>query len=713
MDQKDQTLPEFDLEDILKEFGSAASGESPVAEDPEVPAALAVLPPEEAAEAIAGEAPEPPAEEAAEATQPAESEPAREDPPVPEETPEAPAETAEPAQKPASRVTGDTIRLDSLAGVVGHTDAVNEAAPEAASDPSATQALPHVSETMGECVPPPIPFRSPRARLRELKRKLVAGPEKRYYELAELGLGKVQVAILLNLIIVLICAGATAMYACGIVPANRIRLTVFSQVLAMLVSALLGSNCLLEGATDLFKARFTLNSMLVFSFLACCADAVFCLMELRVPCCAAFCLAVTMSLWNRYQERNTEMGQMDTLRKAVRLDSVVKVDGFYEGRAGLIRGEGQVEHFMDHYAAPTGPEKVQRWFAFISFLLCIGIAAAAGVLHGSVSLAVQIFSTSLLVAVPASFFVALSRPMGVLERRLHMVGTVLCGWQGVKGLCGKAAFPLSDTDVFPVGSTKLNGVKFYGDRKPDQIIEYAYALISQGGGGLEPVFAQLLKSRGGIKYKAESFRDHGNGGIGGEVRGESVILGTPNFLQEMGVDIPEGSMVSQAVYCAIDGQLCAVFAISYAKMKSAAAGLVTLCGYRKLTPVVTCGDFMVTESFLRSKFGINTRRIAFPDKDLRAELAQRRAEPDRIALALTTHDGLAPTAYAVTGARALRTASVLGLVIHMMGGTLGMLIMLLLAYLGSAELLTPVNVLLYQLVWMLPGLLVTEWTRTV
>ena len=37
----------------------------------------------------------------------------------------------------------------------------------------------------------------------------------------------------------------------------------------------------------------------------------------------------------------------------------------------------------------------------------------------------------------------------------------------------------------------------------------------------------------------------------------------------------------------------------------------------------------------------------------------------------------------------------------------------MLAYLGSAELLTPVNVLLYQLVWLVPGLLITEWTRTV
>ena len=32
---------------------------------------------------------------------------------------------------------------------------------------------------------------------------------------------------------------------------------------------------------------------------------------------------------------------------------------------------------------------------------------------------------------------------------------------------------------------------------------------------------------------------------------------------------------------------------------------------------------------------------------------------------------------------------------------------------GNTELLTPTNILLYQLIWAIPGLLVTEWTRVV
>ena len=338
--------------------------------------------------------------------------------------------------------------------------------------------------------------------------------------------------------------------------------------------------------------------------------------------------------------------------------------------------------------------------------------AEAGLLHG-VSLGLQILSTSLLVAVPASFFVSASRPMSVLERRLHSLGTVLCCWRGVKALSARAAFPLDDQDIFPLGSVKLNGVKFYGDRDPATTVSYAASLMHVNGGGLQPIFKQLLESRNGPRYPVQNFQAYENGGVGGEILGETVLMGSQQFLQEMGVEIPAGTMVNQAVYVAINGQFSGLFAITYSRMKYSAAGLTTICAYKGLTPVITADDFMLTGSFLKEKFGVSTRRMAFPTRQDKAYLASRVPEEDTLVLALTTHDGLAPAAYAVTGARALKTACNLGMTIHVIGGILGILVMAALAVLGAVELLTPLNILLYQLVWMVPGLLVTEWTRAI
>ena len=552
----------------------------------------------------------------------------------------------------------------------------------------------------------------PRAKLRELKRKLVAGPEKRYYALSELGTGKLQIAIAVNVVLVLLCTFGAVLFATGLVPANRMRLLIYSQVLAMLISGLLGLNQILDGFAEIGHGRFSVNTMLGLTFLACLADAFFCLKDQRVPCCCAFCLEMTFALGARNQRRNTEMGQMDTLRKASHLHSLVSVPDYYQGEPGFLRGEGQLEDFWDTYQAPSGPEKLQSFYAFFSFLICIAIAVVAGMLHG-VSMAVQIFATSLLVAVPASFFIALTRPTAILERRLHMVGAVFCGWKGVKALCSKAAFPLNDSDLFPQGATKLNGVKFYSDRDPDMIVSYTSSLILEAGGGLVPIFQQLMNSRGVVANPVMNFRLYEGGGIGGEVCGESVLMGGISFLQSMGVNIPEGSMVNQAVYAAIDGQLCAVVAISYAKMRSAAAGMVTLCGYRKLSPIFIGKDFILTESFLRSKFEIKTKRLLFPSGDERMALSQKEPDPALPTLALSTRPDLISYAYTVTGARALRSSCRAGVILHLIGGILGLLIMAALAITGSTELLTPMNILLYQLVWIVPGFLITEWARHV
>ena len=146
------------------------------------------------------------------------------------------------------------------------------------------------------------------------------------------------------------------------------------------------------------------------------------------------------------------------------------------------------------------------------------------------------------------------------------------------------------------------------------MVSYTASLIFAAGGGLVPLFRNLLASRDGTEYPVENFRDYEQGGIGGEVNGEPVLLGTLDFLEDLGVEIPQGTMVNQAIYVSIDGQLSAVIAISYAKMRSASAGLVSLCGCRKLKTLLLAGDFMMTDSFIRDKFSIRTRRLILPPK---------------------------------------------------------------------------------------------------
>ena len=558
-------------------------------------------------------------------------------------------------------------------------------------------------------IPEPVIHR-PKSRLRELRQKLVNGPERRYYALSEQGVGKLQAALIFNGILMLLSIAFTTVCTLKGLPTDRLRLVVFAQFLTMLLSALLGCYRLVDGVTDMIHLRFTPNSLLVVTFFVCCVDGVMCLQQLRMSVCAAFSLQMTMAIWASYNRRNTEMGQMDTLRRATNLNGLACVPEDYEGMMGFRICRGEVEHFMDNYQALTTPDKVLNWFCLAVSVVSLAIGILGAVLHG-ITTGVQLCCASLLVGMPATGFLATVRPLEVLEKRLHKLGTVLCGWQAVRAVRCKIAVPLNDKDLFPAGSVKLNGVKFYGDRKPDLVVTYTAALIGANGGALVGVFEQLRDSRGGKACLVENLRIY-HGGVGGEIGEDRILVGTLQFMQEMGVNVDKGTRVSQAVYTAIEGDLCGVFAVAYGKSKSSAAGVRTLCGSRSLVPVMTTKDFMITESLIRSKFMVSTKRVVFPDRATSVDICARREPEGATVVALTTKEGLAPMAFAITGARTLGNAMHLGVMLHMLGGIVGLIIMAALAYIGAAELLSPLNILLYQLIWMIPGFLVTEWTRT-
>ena len=756
MGEKNQ--PEFTLEDILKEFGSEplepTPAEPPARQDePSAPAqpeepVWEFLPRQE----FAGDAPEdaPQAPEDPEEAPSETQEMPAEDPQIFDELPnEEPDEsrfaepevqtwapTEDPTDAPESdMLEEDTIRLDTrkiLAAIGEQPDdetqvfspveeaPVEEAPEQPAADtipegaePFGTDWEPEYEQPIGEYTPPePIVFR-PRSQLRDLKRKLVAGPERRYYALAEQGLGKLQISIFLSVIVVLLGSVSVGLYHFGMIPQERMRLLVFGEIFAMLFAALLASNCLLNGIVSLFKGKFTLDTLLVASFLVCMADGYFCLRQVRVPFCAAFCLQACMSLWAESQRRSTEMGQMDTLRKATQLKQVAKAPGCYGDDPGFYVTAGEPEDFMDTYQQPSGGDRLVRIYALTVFLVTAAIAGFTGFTRG-LSDAMQVWSACILAAAPATIFICQSRPMAVLERRLHRLGAVLCGWQGIKACAGAAAVPLTDGDLFPTGSMKINGVKFYTNREPDQVIAYAAALIHCSGNCLSPLFEELLDQRSGHHYDVENFRSYEAGGMGGELDGESVLVGTLPFLKDMGVETPEGARVNQAVYLSIDGELCAVFALAFGKLKGVSAGLGTLCSYRGLTPVLSSDNFLLSEGFLRAKFNVNTRRMAFPSLQERQKVASWTPAPTQsIPCALLTQDSLAASAFSITGARAYHTASMLGAIVHIFGGILGVVIVAALALAAGGSLLTPANLLLFELIWAVPGLLITEWTRNI
>ncbi len=625
---------------------------------------------------------------------------------------------------PLGKPLGDTVRLDGTGrkpGPISDTKPLPDmdadvrihhstARPKKrTTEPFSKKWEPEYDAPVGEYTArEPIAF-PPKNRLQLLREKLEKGPQQRYLALSRTGLGRMQAELFLNLFLFLASAATALLYYR--VDGQRLQMMILGQILLLFSSALVGGRLLLEGLRQLTNRRFTLDTLLLFSFLVCCADGLLCIKTRHLPFGCVFSLQMLMAQWAKYQQRQTEMSQLDTLRRASDLTAVVKTPGFYKNQPAYHTVEGHPEDFMDHYRQPSGPEKTLSRFALIAVAAGAVLGLSCMILQDAAT-GIRVYAAALLAAMPASVFVSIQRPAAVLEKRMHKLGTVLCGWRGLQNIEKQGYYPLHHEDLFPENHVKLNGVRFYGDRNLNTVVSYVAALMAADGGSLAGPFEQLRASRNARVCRVEELTGYPDG-VGGQIDGLSVVAGTLEFMENMGVVLPEGARIPHGVYAAVNQSLCAVFAVSFTRSKSSASGLRTLCDSSHVRPILVDCDFALTGSFLEQKLGVNIHSMHFPDSMTRMKLSQKKPAPDAPAIALVTRSGLAQRAYAVTGGAALRAAWRAGTGVHILGGGIGFLAVAILALQGGLALLTPYNLLLYGFVWMVPGLLMAEWTRSV
>ena len=78
--------------------------------------------------------------------------------------------------------------------------------------------------------------------------------------------------------------------------------------------------------------------------------------------------------------------------------------------------------------------------------------------------------------------------------------------------------------------------------------------------------------------------------------------------------------------------------------------------------------------------------------------------------ALLLREGLLPYAQMVVGSRKLCAAVRRGAVLSVLGSMIGTLLVFYLVFLSSYSLLTPLALLVYLLLWIVPALLQTYWS---
>lgn len=470
------------------------------------------------------------------------------------------------------------------------------------------------------------------------------------------------------------------------------------------VVALMTRHVFAYGMRMLLNKRCTGELLCALSALVAAADCVSRLMiperSSAMPYAAVSCLGLVFAQWGLTRRSR---GEYDTFR-TVALDPeppylVTETDH------GACKQRGDLPGF---YTTASQDPLPLTWQAALLPVVLMATVVFAGLSSLGQGRGADFFlNWSAILCAAASFALPLcwGLPFSRLAQRLQKTGCAVAGWRGADRISRKKTMIVTDSDLFPPGTVALNGVKVFGEELP-KAASYAATMCRAAGSGLEWLFDGLMRSEGGRYERADDFSFYQEGGYSATIHGESVLLGTASFMRKMEVRLPGGINLRTGIFLAIDRQLAAVFAVKYNASENVDYAL-RMMRRSHITPILAARDPNITPALLKRKFHKGVK-VEYPDLTVRVALSE--AELDRgLPRALLFREGLLPYAETVVGSRRMCRTVRRAAALAILGSVAGTLLSFYLVFSGAYDLVSPLYLAAFLLLWTLPVLVMSDW----
>lgn len=408
-------------------------------------------------------------------------------------------------------------------------------------------------------------------------------------------------------------------------------------------------------------------------------------------------LAAALSVCALWGLTGWHRGMAETFRIAAMGEPARVVDC---GPQGISRGRGSGAGFYTRAAMEDTSSQWQR--------LLLPVLAAASLVFAILSSAGQersqdfLWCWSVVLCASSSlvFPLAFNVPFGRTAAHLARSGASVAGMYGAAAFAAGRRLAVTDADLFPPGAARLAGVKLYGEEQ-NRALSYAATLAAQGGGLLARLFNDAVRLSRVSLQSLEHFHIHEDGGLGGMIHGETVLVGSPSFMRRQAVRLPHTLASKTAVCLAVDGELTAVFTIKYAAAEPVEYALRILRrnGFRLS---LATRDSNLTSKFLKARFGWDGgaepleigERLTLSDPEREADGPE----------GLLYRDGILPYAFLAVDSRRLCQTVLVGNLLSIFSSIAGALLGFYLTFTGSYAVLTPVLLLTYMVLWVVPML---------
>ena len=487
----------------------------------------------------------------------------------------------------------------------------------------------------------------------------------------------------------------------------------YSMAAVQAAAMLLSGDVMVSALCKPFTFRMGMDTLAALAAVATLADALTLplLYNGTLPRCPLSLVSCAALLITLEGSRKKRWGQRTACRTAAAASEpylVTRDEGKWNGRDTYAKWSGNTAGFGSQMQGADGAERIYRLACPLLLLGCLFCSLISSLGHDRPGDLIWCLSATLSACAALGGSLCFALPWRRLAIRLSKSGAALAGWEGVTNTTGTSGILLTDADLFPPGAVKLNGVKIFGDFSVEKVVSCAATVVRDAGGGLDRVFHDLLRSQGGLYRRGSDFTAHEGGGASELVQNQQVRVGSASFMTLMEVALPQGLNVKNAVFCAIDGELAGIFALKYRLLDMVSLSLDALIRNR-VRPVLATRDFNIIPNMLRQRFKLPADKMEFPPIERRRELSDEEQEHSETLTAVLCREGLGPYAEAVIGGKRLRLAVRLSAGLCCLGAVVGLLLTFYLTFVSAYDSLTPLNLLVFLVMWLIPVPLISGW----
>lgn len=381
----------------------------------------------------------------------------------------------------------------------------------------------------------------------------------------------------------------------------------------------------------------------------------------------------------------------------------------YQKKTSFLRNFLEISYAPD--PAQTSGTALTPICLIFSLLLCM----VSMLIYKDFYMGISVFAAACCVAVAMGNMISANGPINKLCKKIRRSGAMVSGYKAIKEMAKVNSIMVDSSDLFPAGTVVLEGVRTYGGDDEDECMKLTVALLTKVGGTLSDVMGQIaqddleqLPEVSNIVYEDEY-------GVTASVDGKKMLIGNRTLLLNHNVLAPERDEVikytaegKKVIFVAIENRLRAMLILSYKTDKRKATELKRL-EENGISILIRSTDPNITLNMVSMMFDISKSSINIIAGDLGQDYNSLVNTTIRKENAFVATKGRIESLMAVISSCASQKSVVsLIVAVQVVGIILGLTLITILTVSQEFSLLSSLNLLAYQIFWVLASLLISR-----